>query len=69
MTRKNCFTSLIQYEIKIFVNRTYLPMCGKKPNSFSDPILGVYVKKNHLENITEIERSSTGGSVHQFYVY
>lgn len=69
MTRKNCFTSLIQYEIKIFVNRTSLPMCGKKANSFSDPILGVYVKKNHLENITEIERSLTGGSAHQFCVY
>ena len=68
MTKKNCFTSLIQYETKILVNRTSLPVCGKKANSFSDPILGVYVKKSHLENITEIERSLTGGSAYQCYV-
>lgn len=39
-----------------------------KESSFLDPILGVYVKKNHLENINEIESSLTGGSVYQFYV-
>lgn len=60
MTRENCFTSSIQYEIKIFVNKTSADLW--KVNSFSVPILSVYIKKNDLDVITEIERSLTGGS-------
>lgn len=61
MTRENCFTSSIQYEIEIFVNKTSAGLW--KVNRFSVPILSVYVKKNDLDVITEIEGSLIGGSV------
>lgn len=53
--------SSIQYKIKKFVNKTSAGLW--KVNSFSVPILSVFVKKNDLEIITETESSLTGGSV------